>query len=158
MPPPFLADLDKLDLDQTVLTQEQIYEYLPHRAEFSLLQRVCHLDHAEHVVVACCEVTPDAWWFKGHIPGRPLVPGVLMLEMAGQACGLLAKLTGGYDAFIALGGVDQCKFREAVTAPSTLYLIGRATELRPRRIISATQGVVNGRLVFEALITGLPMR
>ena len=91
------------------------------------------------------------------MPNRPLLPGVLMLEMAAQACAVLAKLRG-CDTFIGFGGVDNCKFRETVVPPARLYIIGVGVDFRPRRIVSDTQGVMDGKLVFEARITGLTIR
>ena len=85
------------------------------------------------------------------------MPGVLMLEMGAQLSALCAKLIGGQESFIAFGGVDKCKFREAVTPPARIYLIAVARELRPRRIISDVQGIVDGKLIFEAEITGMPL-
>jgi 3-hydroxyacyl-[acyl-carrier-protein] dehydratase len=155
MPPPLLADLDTIDLDDTCLTREQIYERLPHRFEFMLLDGICHIDEARKILVAYRDIKPDDWWFRGHVPGRPLLPGVLMLEMAAQVSAVMAKLLGGFDGFIAFGGIDKCKFREVVTAPARFYLISAGSDYRKRRIISDTQGVVNGRLIFEARITGM---
>ena len=155
MPPPLLIDLDKVDPSQVRLTQEQIYQYLPHRYEFMLLEAVCHIDSEAGHIVGYRDIRPDDWWFRGHVPGRPLLPGVLMLEMAAQLSAVFAKLLGGYEGFMGYGGVDHCKFREAVVAPCRLYLLCVRTGYRPKRIISETQGVVNGRLVFEAQITGL---
>lgn len=156
MPPPLLLDLASLDLSKTVLTKEAIYRGLPHRYEFQVLDGVCHLDHATNHVVAYADIRTDAWWVKGHVPGRPLLPGVLMLEMAAQTSAIAAKQSG-VEAFIGFGGVEHCKFRDSVTPPARLYLIGVGIDVRPRRIISDTQGVVDGRLIFEARITGLTM-
>lgn len=158
MPPPLLIDLGKVDLRRVCLTQEQIYGYLPHRFEFMLLGGVCHIDTESSRIVAFRDVDPADWWFRGHVPGRPLLPGVLMLEMAAQASAVLAKVKGGHDDFIAFGGVDRCKFRDTVVAPARLYILCVGTEQRTRRIVSDTQGVVDGRLIFEARITGLRMR
>ena len=65
---------------------------------------------------------------------------------------------GGIDAVVALGGVDAGKFREAVEAPARLYIRATGREIRARRIISDTQGVVAGKLIFEARIIGLTLR
>jgi len=157
MPPPLLIDLAGVDLNGVVLTREQIYEYLPHRHEFMLLDRVCHADQQKRELIACCDLDAGAWWVRGHVPGRPILPGVLMLEMAAQAAALGAKLTGEYDDFVGYGGVDHCKFREAVYPGTRLYLLTVGTDFRKRRIVSQIQGVADDRIVFEAEITGLTM-
>ena len=157
MPPPFLVDLSQLDLTAVCLTREQIYGLLPHRYEFMLLDGVCFVDKAARRIVGFAELEPGDWWCRGHIPGRTLLPGVLMLEMAAQLAATLAKLSGGYDTFIAFGGVDQCKFREPLVPPTRLYIISTGLEHRARRIRSATQGVADGKLIFEATVTGLTM-
>lgn len=158
MPPPLLADLDGLDLSKICLTKKQIYEHLPHRHEFMLLDGVLHLDSDAKLIVAFRDIREDDWWFRGHVPGRPLLPGVLMLEMAAQVSAVMARQVSGIKDFIAFGGIDNCKFREVVTAPSRLYLVCVGTEYRARRVVSATQGLANGKLIFEATITGMPLR
>lgn len=158
MPPPLLLDLNEIDLDKVVLTRSEIYEYLPHRHEFALLDGVCHLDRERALIVGFRDVRADDWWFRGHVPGRPLLPGVLMLEMAAHAAALISKIVGGVDAFIGLGGVDNFKFRDAVIPPARLHLVAIGRQLRARRTVCDTQGVADGRLVFEGRITGLAMR
>jgi 3-hydroxymyristoyl/3-hydroxydecanoyl-(acyl carrier protein) dehydratase len=81
-----------------------------------------------------------------------------MLEMAAQSAAVGAKLFGNIDGFIGFGGIDDCKFRDTVTPPCTLYVLAVGSEIRPRRIIAQTQGVIAGRIVFEARITGLVLR
>jgi 3-hydroxyacyl-[acyl-carrier-protein] dehydratase len=158
MPPPLLLDLDQVDLDEVLLTRAQIYEHLPHRHEFMLLDAVCHLNRDPVRLVAYSDICSEAWWVRGHVPGRPLLPGVLMLEMAAQASAVAVKTLLGHSGFIAFGGVEECRFRDTVTPGQRLYLICLGQEYRPRRIISKTQGVVDGKLVFEAKITGLTLR
>ena len=157
MPPPLLIDLQKVDLSRTCLTQEQIYELLPQRHEFMLLEGVCHVDYESKQIVAYRDVRPQDWWFRGHVPGRPLLPGVLMLEMAAQLSVVFVKLTSTAGGFVGFGGIDQCKFRGAVVPPCRLYVLSMAREIRTRKISSDTQCVVDGKLVFEARITGMTM-
>jgi 3-hydroxyacyl-[acyl-carrier-protein] dehydratase len=99
----------------------------------------------------------DEWWVRGHVPGRPIFPGVLMLEMAAQTAAFFSRYIYDLTNFIAFGGVDDCKFRDAVVPPARIYLICQQLEVRPRRIRCRTQAVVGGRLVFEATITGLQL-
>ncbi len=158
MPPPLLLDLNRYDLNQVQLTRDQIYEqHLPHRHHFMVLDAVLLCDVDKGHIVTRCDVTNDCWWVPGHIPNRPLLPGVLMLEMAGQACAIMAGLLSDGSAFVGFGGVDGCKFRDTVTPPSTLYVISALKEHRKRRIRSDVQGIVNGKVVFEASITGVFM-
>jgi 3-hydroxyacyl-[acyl-carrier-protein] dehydratase len=158
MPPPLLIDLADVDVDKVCLDREQIYKHLPHRFEFELLDGVCLVDCPGKRIVSYADIRPDAWWVRGHVPGRPLLPGVMMLEMAAQTSAILARQLDDNDSFIAFGGVEGCKFRETVTPPARLYLLCVGIEYRSRRIVSAAQGVLDGRLVFEAQITGLTIR
>ncbi len=158
MPPALLIDLSELDLSRVVLTREQIYEHLPHRFEFMLLDGVCMLDREGKRLVAYADIGPQDWWVRGHVPGRPLVPGVLMLEMAAHTSAVAAKVLAATDGFIGLGGVEECKFRDTVVPPARLYILCVGQALRTRRIVSSTQGVVDGRLIFEAKITGFTLR
>lgn len=157
MPPPLLIDIAGIDLGRTVLTKSQIYDLLLHRHEFQLLDGVCWYDVPTERIVTYAEVTPGDWWVRGHVQGRPILPGVLMLEMAAQSSAVLAKLAGN-EAFMGFGGVEHCKFREMVVPPARLHMLCTGVDYRARRIISETQGVVDGRLVFEAQITGLTIR
>jgi 3-hydroxyacyl-[acyl-carrier-protein] dehydratase len=158
MPPPLLIDLSQIDLNHAALTRDEVYRCIPQAFEFQLLDGMCMLDPASGRGIGFADIRPDAWWVRGHVPGRTLLPGVLMLEMAAQTSAVLARLVGGQDAFIGFGGVDQCKFREAVTPPARLFILCVGAEMRSRRIVSDTQGVIDGRVIFEARITGLALR
>lgn len=158
MPPPLLIDLDQVDLSRVVLTRDQIYEVLPHRFEFMLLDGICVMDRDHARLVAFADIRSDAWWTRGHVEDRPLLPGVLMLEMAGQASAVVAKVLTGQDGFFGFGGVEECKFRETVVPPARLYVLCVGEEYRRRRFVSRVQSVVDKRLVFEARITGLLLR
>ena len=158
MPPPILLNLDELDLGRTLHSRDEIYARLPHRYEFQLLDGISFVDGPGRRIVAYADIRSESWWVRGHVRGRPLLPGVLMLEMAAQTSAVLAKLVSDDDAFIAFGGIDDCKFRETVTPPARLYLLCVGVDYRARRIVSATQGVVDGKLVFEAKITGMALR
>ena len=99
-----------------------IESILPHRAPFLLLDEVTELE-AGRRVVARREVRRDDWWFPGHFPERPVMPGVLIVEamaQAGAVAVLIEEENRGKIAFFA--GIDDCRFKRVVEPGDTLTL------------------------------------
>lgn len=157
MPPPLLADPGQIDLDRVIYSREEIYRILPQQFEFKQLDAICHYDREARVFAARRDVRLDEWWVRGHVPGHPIFPGVLMLESAAQLSAFTCKYVDGYQGMIGFGGVDDCKFRAAVIPPATLLLLCHEVENRSRRIVCRTQALCAGTLIFEATITGLAL-
>lgn len=155
MPPPLILDLDSIDLDAVVYDHDAIYSHMPHRFEFAMLGGICHLDREAGLSVAWRDCKVDDWWVRGHVPGRPIFPGVLQLEAAAQLTAFVTRYIDDFETFIAFGGVDHCNFRDTVIPPARLHLICKVLEDRRRRVKSYVQGLVDKRLVFEAQITGM---
>jgi 3-hydroxyacyl-[acyl-carrier-protein] dehydratase len=157
MPPPLILDPAQLDLSQCVADAAEIERHNPHRFEFRLLDAVVYLDKERGIYVGYHDVRTDAFWVRGHIPGRPLFPGVLMIEAAAQlASYLYHSLFPGMN-FLGFTGVDGVKFRGVVEPPARLVVVGHGVQMKPRRLICATQGFVGETMVFEATITGMPV-
>ena len=149
-------DLKQFDLDKVLWDRSQIYARLPQKHEFMQLDGVIHLDHEAGEAIAFRDVRHDEWWCRAHIPGNPLLPGVLMLEAAAQLAAFMERYSKpGFEGFVGYGGVDRCKFRKTVKPPARLWLLCRRMESRSRRIICYVQGVVDDVLVFEGTVTGL---
>ena len=159
MPRELLVNLDDLDLDAVEYDIEAIRECNEQRYEMEQLSGIVKLDTENDCVVGYKDVTDHEFWVRGHIPGNPLMPGVLMIEASAQLSSI-AYQTLYVDApnrFIAFGGVDKVKFRGTVGPEDRLDIIVKAIEMRRRRAIFDAQGVCNGKLVFEGVITGMPM-
>ncbi len=157
MPNAPLIDLTTLDLGRVIADREEIYRHLPHRHEFMQLDAIVHLDEAGGIGVARRVVRSDEFWVPGHIPGRPLMPGVLMIETAAQLAAYLAATVGRIPGFLGFVGVDGVKFRGTVSPPAVMYVVMRLVDMRPRRVIADTQAFVGERMVFEGRITGMPI-
>lgn len=157
MAAPPIVDLHSLDLGKLAYTQDQIYQTLPHRFEFMQIDGVVHIDPAQRIAVGLKEIREDEFWVRGHIPGRPLFPGVLMVEAAAQLASFLTTVLRPDDRFLGFGGLDKVKFRRTVAPPARMYLLLRATDIRPRRTVCDAQGICDDQLVFEAKITGMPI-
>ncbi len=158
MPPPLLIDLDSIDTDRVLYDRQFIYSRLPHRHEFEVLHGVCHLSDDPATGVAFHDCTEHDWWAKAHIPGRPIFPGVLLLEASAQLIAFVTRyVKREFTQFIAFGGIENCRFREAITPPTRILFITKIVEDRPRRVKGDVQAIVSGRVVFEARIIGLAL-
>ena len=157
MPPPLLLDLGEIDTAATLATREEIYARLPQRHEFMQLDGVCFYDQQNRRGVSYRDVRGDEWWVRGHIPGRPIFPGALMLESAAHTAAFFTAYGLGFEGFMAFGGVDECKFRGAVVPPARVYFLCQILERKSRRIICHVQGICDEKLVFDGKITGLSM-
>jgi len=155
MPAKMLFDVSNMDLSKTIVTREEIYQVNPHRYEFMLLDGIIHHDIDGGNIVGYRQTRDDEFWVKGHIPGRPLFPGVLMIEAGAQLVSYFAMKMEPDKGFLGFGGVTDVKFRGAVVPGDRLVLFGKLLEHRPRRIIGALQGYVDGRQVFEGKIIGM---
>jgi len=155
MPPQPLIDLALIDPERVIADREQIYQINPHRFEFQQLDRICMLDLEKGLIAGVREVRDDEFWVRGHIPGRPIFPGVLMIETAAQLVSYFVMKQQPGKGFLGFGSVDGVKFRGAVVPGDRILMLGRLQELRTRRITGLTQGYVGDRMVYEGLITGM---
>jgi 3-hydroxyacyl-[acyl-carrier-protein] dehydratase len=109
-----------------VLDIEAIQKILPHRPPFLLVDRVVLLEPGKRLV-GWKGVTMNEPFFLGHFPGKPVMPGVLILEALAQACGLLAMMSKGADEDVKdkvtfLMSIDGAKFRRPVVPGDRLEL------------------------------------
>jgi 3-hydroxyacyl-[acyl-carrier-protein] dehydratase len=156
MPAQPLIDLAELDVNKVVVDRDAIYNVNPHRFEFQLLDGILLIDRERQLLAGFSRIRPEAFWVRGHIPGRPLMPGVLMIESAAQLVSYYEmSIKKEEGAFLGFGGVDGVKFRGTVQPGDTLILVGKMVESRARRSIGETQGFVNGKMVYEGIITGM---
>ena len=155
MPPPAILDPSTFDFSRLIAGREEIMRINPHRHEFALLDGIVHCDLEAGIFAGFHNVREDAFWVRGHIPGRPLFPGVLMIEVAAQLASYLTHTILGESSFIGFVGVDRAKFRDVVTPPARFVVIGHGKMVKRRRTICQTQGFVGTTMVFEGEITGM---
>ena len=112
------------------LNKEQIMELIPHRDPFLLIDEIEEMEPGVRVV-AYKTMTPDEFWFKGHFPDYPVVPGVLMVEMMAQAgCAAMLALPENKGKIGFFGGIKEAKFRRQVVLGDRLRIEVEITKVR----------------------------
>lgn len=154
MPPQLLFDISGIDLSRVMFDQEQIRQCNPQRGDMEQLNAIVHADPENGRLVGYKDVRADEFWVSGHIPGRPLMPGVLMIEAGAQLASFYTRKYEGWTGFIGFAGADEIRFRLPVQPGSRLYVLGQKTWTRRGLFCCKVQGLVNGQQAFEASILG----
>ncbi|MGK7949727.1 MAG: 3-hydroxyacyl-ACP dehydratase FabZ [Xenococcaceae cyanobacterium] len=133
-----------------ILTVEEIHQLLPHRYPFALVDRILEFV-PEEKAVGLKNVTYNEPYFPGHIPNRPLMPGVLMVEAMAQVGGVvLTQLPGMKGKFFAFAGIDKVRFRRPVVPGDQLIMTVELLSLKRNRIAKMQgKGEVNGQLAVQ---------
>ena len=156
MPPPLLFDLSQIDLTTSpVFDKEAIGRVNPQQFEMQQLDGILWYDKEKYLILGYKDVTKDEFWIRGHIPGRPLMPAVIMVEAAAQLSSFFVKRIYGREGFIGFAGIDSAKFRSVVELGQRLYLLGHLTKFKRRKYTCSVQGVVDDTMVFETVVSGL---
>lgn len=159
MPPPLLLDPALFDLNRPQYDIHEIRKVNPQRGDMEHLTAVVHVDEETRTLIGYKDVTDREFWAAGHMPGFPLMPGVIMCEAIAQLAGFFArkwKLLGG--DFVGFGGMNEVRFRAPVFPNSRLILIAKVTSVKAgRRAEFDFQGLVEDKIVFNGSMIGVPI-
>lgn len=145
-------------MTETLINTEEILSMIPHRYPIMLVDRVVEFTHGESIV-ALKNVTYNESFFQGHFPGKPIMPGVLIIEALAQASAVLVvKTLDGEDTkdkIVYFMSIDDARFRKPVTPGDTVYL--HLTKIKNRGDVWKFSGEakVDGKKVAEAVITAM---
>lgn len=155
----FIVDPTTLDLTRVIADINDIRKYNPQRHEMEHLTAIVYEDQARNICVGYKDVTQDEFWIRGHMPGMPLMPGVIMLEAAAQLCSYFVEkfdLLG--TPMVGFGGLEDVRFRDPVIPGDRLILMCQLLKARRgRMLVSRFQGVVRENLVVEGVLKGVPI-
>ena len=138
-------------MSKTTIEIDRILTILPHRWPFVLVDRVTEVIAHELIRGHKC-VSMNEPWFLGHYPGRPIMPGVLILEALAQIGGILAYASEPFDSSTSLMyflGIDKAKFRHTVTPGDKLDLFVEVIQHRSNVWKLRGEATVEGTLCAQ---------
>ena len=136
------------------MNKDEIKAIIPHREPFLLVDEVLDFDPLTDKIIARKEVRPDEYYFQGHFPGMPIMPGVLIVEALAQtgAIALLSKEEfRGKVAFFA--GIKSCRFREKVFPGDELRFEVELTRIKGPMGEGTGKAYVRGKLAVNVEMT-----
>ncbi len=142
----------------TSVEPTEIQALLPHRYPFLLVDRIKEFEPHKRIV-GIKNVTVNEPFFQGHFPGRPVMPGVLIIEAMAQVAGVLAFKSGGAvgKTVMYLTGIDEAKFRRPVVPGDQLRFEIEVLKKRPPFWKMQGKAYVDNEMVCEAVVTAMVM-
>jgi 3-hydroxyacyl-[acyl-carrier-protein] dehydratase len=154
-----ICDLALIDMNVVTADIHEIRKYNPQRFEMEHLTAIVSEDVERNVCVGYKDVGHDEFWARGHMPGMPLMPGVVTLEAAAQLCSFYTQKHDLLGAdMVGFGGLEDVRFRDPVVPGDRLILLCDLIKVRRKRmIVSRFQGVVGDSIVIEGTLKGIPI-
>ncbi|PIE91511.1 MAG: 3-hydroxyacyl-[acyl-carrier-protein] dehydratase FabZ [Acidobacteria bacterium] len=143
-------------MPEEIINIEKIMEIIPHRYPLLLVDRIIEYKKGESIV-GIKNVTINEHFFQGHFPGKPVMPGVLVIEAMAQLGGVLAarEVGGIEDGVIFFMSIEKAKFRKPVVPGDQLRLVAELLYLRRNVCKLKTKAYVDDQVVCEAILCSM---
>ena len=153
-----ILDPSEYDLNHVIGDIEEIRRYNHQRFEMEQLTAICYDDPERKICVGYKDLGPNEFWVRGHMPGTPLMPGVIMCEAAAQMASYytqkhkLMKTT-----VVGFGGLKDVRFRGVVRPGDRFVVVARLLKVRSMMVSCEFQCLVRDSLVCEGVLMGIPL-
>ena len=138
----------------STMSVADIERLIPHRWPFLLVDRIVEYDPDAKRIVGLKAVTATEWFFQGHFPGMPVMPGVIQVEALAQTMAVYVARQPGFGDRIGLfAGIDEVRFKRVVTPGDTLRLEITMEKLGSRFGKGRAVATVNGEIACEGLLS-----
>jgi 3-hydroxyacyl-[acyl-carrier-protein] dehydratase len=135
-------------------TAREIEALIPHRWPMLLVDRIVEYDPDDKRIVGLKAVTATEWYFQGHFPGLPVMPGVFQVEALAQTMAVyVAKQPGFGDRIGLFAGIDEVRFKRVVVPGDTLRLEVTMEKLGSRFGRGRAAATVDGEVTCEGLLS-----
>jgi 3-hydroxyacyl-[acyl-carrier-protein] dehydratase len=155
----YIIDPADIDCDRVIADIATIRKYLPQRDAMEQLTAIVLDDVERHLCIGYRDISLDEFWVRGHMPGMPIMPGVIMCEIAAQVLTYHIQRNdlSGAD-MVGFGGMDGVKFRGVVKPGDRLVMAVQVTKHRRGRMVNCRfQGFVGESLVCEGELAGVAL-
>jgi 3-hydroxyacyl-[acyl-carrier-protein] dehydratase len=142
------------DAPATIHSTAEIERLIPHRWPILLVDRIIEYDADARRIVGIKAVTATEWYFQGHFPGLPVMPGVFQVEALAQTMAVLVAMQPGFGDRIGLfAGIDEVRFKRIVVPGDTLRLEVTMEKLGSRFGKGRAVASVDGEVACEGLLS-----
>jgi 3-hydroxyacyl-[acyl-carrier-protein] dehydratase len=133
-----------------VLDHRQIAKILPHRYPFLLVDKIIHLDLEINEIIGIKNVTINEFFFEGHFPNAPIMPGVLIIEAMAQTGAILVHQKGFVDKIAVLLNINSAKFRKPIFPGDTINIYAKSVHIGAKGGKMFAKASVNENVCVEA--------
>jgi 3-hydroxyacyl-[acyl-carrier-protein] dehydratase len=152
-----ILDFSAYDLNHVVADVEEIRRYNPQRFEMEQLTAICYEDPEHNTCVGYKDLGAGEFWARGHMPGLPLMPGVIMCEAAAQLASYYSHRYNLMEGVIGFGGLQDVRFRGVVRPGDRFVIVSRLLKLRRSIMTCEFQCFVGQNLVCEGVLKGVSL-
>ena len=153
-----ILDPSEYDLSQVLADVEEIRRYNRQRFEMEQLTAIVYEDAERGICVGYKDLGPDEFWIRGHMPGMPIMPGVIMCEAAAQMASYFVQKYKIMDTgMVGFGGLKDVRFRGLVRPGERFVILAKLLRIRRSMLTSQFQCLVRENLVCEGILKGIPL-